>query len=147
MKVLLCIRNFLAVVGGIAFVAVGIYLYDFFTPTKVEISKDIFDWSVKGEYSNSDASAIAVLEYGVVNNGAKTAPIYRLILKTPKESEKWGNNWNVWNSHARQIPIIKWVDGSNIEITQTNDKVWEYEPRVTLNNNEISVHINVKSAP
>ena len=78
MKLAMLFKNFLACVGGITLIVLGFDAYNFLLPSKVEPPRDLFDWSVVAEYPNHDKSVVAVLERGVSNTGANTAPFYHI---------------------------------------------------------------------
>ena len=143
MKLVTLSKNLLACLGGITLIALSFDAYDFLFPSALEPPRDLFDWSVAAEYPNHDNSVVAVLERGVSNTGANTAPFYRIELRTSEKSSEWRNHWMVWNSQVRQPPSIKWLDHNNIEIKQISYRVWEYEPSVELNGKTYMVHLNV----
>jgi|GEM_PF-4702700 len=143
MKLVTLSKNLLACVGAITLIVLSFNTYDLLFPSELEPPRDLFDWSVVAEYPNPDNSIVAVLELGVSNTGANTAPIYHIELRTAEQSSEWGNHWMVWNSQVRQPPSIKWLDHNNIEIKQISYKVWEYEPSVELNGQTYRVHLNV----
>ena len=109
----------------------------------VPLQTELFDWIVVGEYSNDNNTVIAILEYGVINTGANTAPIYRLKLKTQENSEHWLNNQNVWNSQVRVKPIISWLNETTVELSQHPATIWDYNPSIELNKNWYNLQIKV----
>jgi hypothetical protein len=143
MKLATLFKNFLACVGVITLIELGFDAYNLLFPGKVEPPRDSFDWSVVAEYPNHDKSVVAVLERGVSNTGANTAPFYHIELRTTEKSGEWRNHWMVWNSQIDYPPSIKWLDHSNIEIKQISYRVWEYEPSVELNGKIYGVHLRV----
>ena len=143
MRITTLFKNFLACVGGITLIVLGFDAYNFLLPSKVEQPRDLFDWSVVAEYPNHDNSVVAVLERGVSNTGANTAPFYHIELRTAEKSSEWLNHWMVWNSQVHQPPSIEWLDHNNIEIKQISYRVWEYEPSVELNGKTYGVHLRV----
>jgi hypothetical protein len=143
MRAIIYFKDFLVLVGGVSLIVLSFDAYNFLFPSKSEPQADLFDWSVVGEYPNPDKSVVAVLERGVSNTGANTAPFYHIELRTAENSNEWRNHWMVWNSQVRQPPGIKWLDHNNIEIKQVSYRVWEYEPSVELNGNTYGVHLNV----
>ncbi|WHI45391.1 hypothetical protein [Microbulbifer sp. VAAF005] len=143
MRAIVYFRDFLVLVGGITLIVLSFDAYNFLFPSKPEPRPDLFDWSVVGEYPNSDNTVIAVLERGVSNTRVNTAPFYHIKLQTLENSSEWQNHWMIWNSQVNQPPSIQWIDQSNIEIKQISYRVWEYEPSVELNGKTYWVHLNV----
>lgn len=147
MKASIYLKNFLAIVGGIALFSLSLDAYKFAVPGKVEPQKELFDWRVIESLPNPSGTVVAVLEHGVPNTAANTVPIYSVELKTVNEPEKWLNHWKVWNSQVRVQPQLKWADNNNIEITQVSERVWEYEPSVMLSDKQFNVHLHVLAKP
>ena len=143
MRAIIYFRDFLVVVGVIALVSLAVDASRIFFPPVSDQRKDVFDWTTVGTYPNAADTVLAVLEYGVSNTGADTAPLYRVELRTKNDPEKWLNHWYVWNSHVAQAPTVKWIDEKSIEIRHFSDRVWEYEPEVKLNNETYLVRLNV----
>ncbi len=139
MKAVIYFRNFLVIVGAVALIS----LTAFFFPPESGEQKDVFDWTILGAYPNATDTALAVLERGVSNTGANTAPRFRVELRTKNDSEKWLNHRYVWNSHVREAPTVKWVDGNILEIRHLSEQVLEYEPEVKLNNATYWVRLDV----
>jgi hypothetical protein len=143
MKVWSLFKNFFALIGLLSlifFVEDQYYVFDTGVPLE---QRPLFDYTVVGSYPNSDNSVIAILQHGVTNTGASTAPFYRLVLKTKNNPENWLNNVHVWNSQVRQKPNITWLNESTVEITQDASMVWDYNPSIKLNEQNYAIKINV----
>lgn len=143
MSKIIYFRDFLVLVGGVTLITLSFDAYNFLFPSTPESQKDLFDWSVVGEYPNHDNSVVAVLEHGVSNTRANTAPFYHVKLQAVEDPSEWLHHWLVWNSQVYQPPRIKWVDQHNIEIEQISSTVWDYKPTVELNGESYGVHLNV----
>ena len=127
------IKNILAVIGAIALVAclvIGILAYDFFSPKTA--NKDPFDWSTTQKYPSPDGIAEAIVEHGVINNGANIAPIYKVTIQTVDNPREWEHNLEVWESSSKQQPTIKWHTNNSLAIHQQPSKLYIFEPKVAL---------------
>lgn len=137
------IRNFLAVVGAGACLYAAYSLYEFFAPRAHDQPKDLFDWSVKATYPSPDGIVEAVVNYGVSNTGANTAPIYKVTLQIRTEPEKWMHKSEVWSSQSRQPPLIKWQSNNDLVIHQDPSVLYHYEPEAKLKTGTYRVSLNV----
>src|SRR5512139_588943 len=114
MKAVIYFRDFLVVVGALALISLAADAYKVMFPPLSGEQKDLFNWAVLGTYPNATDTVLAVVERGVSNTGANTAPLYRVELRRKNDPEKWLNHWYVWNSQVRQVPTVKWLDGNTI---------------------------------
>jgi hypothetical protein len=143
MKVRSLFTNIFATIGFVTSLCLISYAYNFFNPESVNVQRDLFDWTIVDEYPNEDNSVVAVLEYGITNTGANTAPFYRLKLKAQANSEYWLNNRNVWNSQVQVQPIITWLNTSTVELSQYPSTIWDYNPSIKLNEHWYNLQIKV----
>ena len=143
MKVRSLFKNIFATIGFVTSLCLISYAYNSFNPESVKVQRDLFDWTIVGEYPNENNSVVAVLEYGVTNTGANTAPFYRLKLKAQEDSKYWLNNQSVWNSQVQVQPIISWVNTTTVELSQYPSTIWDYNPSIKLNEHWYNLQIKV----
>ena len=105
--------------------------------------QDPFNWAVTQQVQSPDGKAVAVLETGKSNTGARTAPLHRISIQTVGSAEKWGNHWTVWQSQVNRLPAIAWSSPSRLVITQEPHLVIEYEPEVTIEGRAYTVDVSI----
>jgi len=97
---------------------------------------DMFNWTVIEKKSNNNQIE-AILEHGIINNGANTSPFYSVILKT-KDIRK-----SVWQSQINHKPNIKWIDDTTLQITQERYLILEYEPEIYINGKIYKIQLKI----
>lgn len=138
------LKNILAVIGAIAllaFLVIGIWAYDFFSPENA--NKDPFDWSTTQKYPSPDGIVEAVVEHGIINTGANTAPIYKVTIQTIDNPKEWRHHLEVWESSSKQPPTIKWQTNNSMAIHQQPSKLSIFEPKAALSTGTYTITLVV----